>query len=64
MASPVDVALEAALFAGAGTGGVDLVGSCWLVGVLVVSSALGSSGLWFAIVALAICGLGDDLLAA
>jgi hypothetical protein len=52
------------LFAGEGTGGVDLVGSCWLVGVLIVSSTLGSSGLWLAIVALAICGLGDDLLAA
>jgi hypothetical protein len=59
-----DDTLEDALFSGEGTGGVELACGGGLVWVLLVSSCLGSSGFWLATVALEICGLGDDLLAA
>lgn len=62
--SGTDNTLAGASFAGVGAGGVELAGGGGLVEVMLVSSFLGSSGFWLATVALEICGLGDDLLAA
>ena len=58
------VCLEGALSAVMGSDGVDLEGGGRLARVLLISSCLGSSDFWFATVALVLCGLGDDLLAA
>lgn len=64
--SGTDNTLAGASFAGVGAGGVELAGGGGggSAEVMLVSSFLGSSGFWLATVALEICGLGDDLLAA